>query len=341
MNLLWPGWLSLLLGIPLLIAGYVWALRRRRRFTVRYSSLSLVRLAGAQPARWRRHVPFALFVVAAASLVGALARPVAVVRVPSNQTRILLALDVSGSMCATDIPPSRIAAAKKAARDFIDRQPAGTQIGIVAFAGFAAIVQEPTDDQDRLHAAIANLNTSRGTAIGDGILTSLEAIAGQDQPAGPAATATATPASLPEGTYAPDIIVVLTDGVSTDGSDPLEAAQQAKDRGIRIYTIGFGTDGGGTNAPGCSFRGGSGGGFGGGGGRRGIDEESLVAIAELTGGEYYAAASAGELNQVFEDLPTHFITTRETFEITVAFTAVGALFALLAMLLALRWNPIA
>lgn len=342
MDVLWPGWLTLLLGVPLLIAGYAWALRRRRRFTVRYSSLSLVRAAGGQPARWRRHLPFALFVLAAASLIGALARPVAEVRIPSNQTRILLAMDVSGSMCATDIPPSRLAAAKAAALGFIERQPAGTRIGIIAFAGFAAIVQEPTDDQDRLNAAIANLTTGRGTAIGDGIMTSLEAIDGPDQPAGGAPGATATPppspTPLPEGEYAPDIIVVLTDGVSTDGSDPLEAARQAKARGVRIYTIGFGTDGGGRTQAGCSFRGGSG--FGG-GGRRGIDEESLLAIAELTGGEYYAAASAGELDDVFDDLPTHFITERESLELTVGFTAAGALLALIAILLALRWNPIA
>ncbi|HYF64285.1 MAG TPA: VWA domain-containing protein, partial [Herpetosiphonaceae bacterium] len=258
MDVLWPGSLGLLLLVPLLIAGYVWALRRRRRFAVRYSSLSLVREALGGQSRWRRHLPFALFALAVASLVGAMARPVAVLRVPTNQTSILLAIDVSRSMCATDIQPSRLEAAKSAALEFIDRQPQGTQIGIVAFAGFAVIAQEPTADPDLLNNAIASLTPGRGTAIGDGITTALEAIDGLDGM--PAADTTATPAPLPEGTYVPEIIVVLTDGVSTDGSDPLEAAGRAADRGVRVYTIGFGTAGGGQTASSC------GGGFGGGGG---------------------------------------------------------------------------
>lgn len=337
MDVLWPGFLALLLLVPLLIAGYVWALRRRRRFAVRYSSLSLVREALGEQSRWRRHLPFALFALAVASLVGALARPVAVLRVPANQTSILLAIDVSRSMCATDIQPSRLEAAKSAALEFIERQPSGTQFGIVAFAGFAVIVQEPTADLDLLNNAIASLTPGRGTAIGDGIVTALEAIDGLD---GPPAAAPSTPAPPPEGTYVPEIIVVLTDGVSTDGSDPLEAAGQAAGRGVRVYTIGFGTAGGGQTASSCG-----GGGFGGGGGgggrfRRGIDEETLVAIAEQTGGEYYSASSARELNQVFEDLPTHFITRRETLEVSVAFTALGALLAAIAAILSLRWNPL-
>jgi Ca-activated chloride channel family protein len=344
MSILWPGFLSLLLSIPLLIAGYVWMLRRRRRFAVRYSSLSLVREALGQSSRLRRHLPFALFLLAIASLIGALARPVAVVQVPTNQTSILLTIDVSRSMCATDIRPSRIEAAKAAALEFIDRQVDGTQIGIVAFAGFAVVVQPPTADQDLLKAAIANMTTSRGTAIGDGILTALDSIAQLSQPAlSAAAPGTASP-PLPEGSYVPEIIVVLTDGVSTNGTDPLEAAQQAADRGVRVYTIGFGTEnGGGQTAASCGPQrfGGGGGGRGGGGFRRGIDEDALNAIAELTGGAYFAATSARELNDVFEDLPTHFITTRETTEISVVFTALGALFATLAVGLALRWNPLA
>ena len=332
MDVLWPGFLALLLVVPLLIGAYIWVLRRRRRFAVRYSSLSLVREALGRQSLLRRHLPFALFVLAVASLVGALARPVAVLRVPTNQTSIMLALDVSRSMCATDIQPSRLEAAKAAALEFIDRQPQGTQIGIVAFAGFAVIVQEPTDDPDLLLAA--------GGQAGDGIATALEAIAGPDGLA--AGTTTATPAPVPPGTYVPEIIVVLTDGVSTDGSDPLDAARQATERGVRVYTIGFGTASGGQTASSCGG-GLGGGGFGGGGGgrfRRGIDEETLVAIAEQTGGAYYSASSARELNQVFEDLPTHFVTRRETLEISVAFTALGALLAAIAAGLALRWNPL-
>jgi Ca-activated chloride channel family protein len=341
MNLLWPVSLLLLALIPPLVGLYVWALRRRRPYAVRYSSLALVREALAGQPRWPRHVPFALFLLALGSLIIALARPAAVVQVPTNQTAIILAMDVSRSMCATDIAPSRLAAAQDAALAFIERQPAGTRIGVVAFAGFAQLIQAPTTDRRALATAVRGLTTARGTAIGSGILESLDAIAAVNPRVAPSVrddppTAAAPPASRG---FAAEIIVLLTDGVTTTGIDPEAAAQQAAERGVRVYTIGFGTANGGAMS--CGGGGGfGGGGFGGGGFgggfRRGIDEAALEQIAEITDGAYYAASSAGELQSVFERLPLTFTLQSEQTEISAGFAAVGLLLAAAAVGLALR-----
>jgi Ca-activated chloride channel family protein len=353
MDWLWPGFLLLLGLIPLAVAVYIWTLRRRRRYAVRYSSLALVREALPRPSRLRRHLPFALLLFALTSLVLALSRPVAVVSVPSGQATVILAIDVSRSMCQTDIQPNRLAAAQAAALSFIQRQSSLTQIGIVAFAGFAQVIQPPTTDQEVLQGAVENLVTGRRTAIGSGILESLDTIAEFDPNVAPSETgavAGAAPTPVPEGVYAPAIIVLLTDGVSTTGPSPLAAAQQAVDRGIRVYTIGFGTANEFGTIPFCGqqlqggdpFGGQSFGGspFGGGGFRRGIDEATLQQIADMTGGTYYAATSAGELLNVFQSLPVHFTMRQEFMEISVAFTAVGALLAALAIGLSLIWHPL-
>ncbi|OUC09746.1 hypothetical protein RY27_00995, partial [Litorilinea aerophila] len=164
MHLLWPWFLGLLALIPLAIYAYWWMLRRRQRFAVRFSSLSLVRAALPQQSRWRRHVPFALLLAALTSLIVAMSRPVAVVAMPTNQTAIILAIDVSRSMCSTDIEPNRLQAAKNAAIEFVDSQPPGTQIGVVAFAGFAEMVHPPSADKRVLRDVIQSLLTGRRTA---------------------------------------------------------------------------------------------------------------------------------------------------------------------------------
>jgi Ca-activated chloride channel family protein len=289
----------------------------------------------------------ALFLLALSSLVVAMGRPTASVEVPSGQATIVLTVDISGSMCSTDIPPNRLLAAEEAALSFIRNQPLNTQIGIVVFAGFAEIIQSPTTDKDALERAIRSLNTARRTAIGSGILKSLDAIAEVDEnipPSDPAALGGTAVSPLPPGTYAPHIIVLLTDGASNAGPWPLDAAQQAADRGIRVYTIGFGTAEGAPfafcDAPftGNFFGGGS---FGGGGGfRRGIDEETLMQIADLTDGEYYPATSASELEEVFKSLPISLNTKTETMEISVWFAALGALLAGVAILFSMLWNPL-
>ena len=357
MDLLWPGFLALLVLIPAAIGAYILMLRRRRRFTIRYSSLSLVREAVQKQSWLRRHLPFALFTLALTSLIIALVRPVAIVSVPYGQSTIVLSIDVSRSMCSIDIEPSRLEAAQAAAISFIGNQKAGTQFGIVAFAGFAEVIQTPTDDQEVLQSAVESLLTGQRTAIGSGILKAIDVISEIDPNVAASITdrnrATAVePQPVPKGAYVPEIIVLLTDGASNAGPMPVDAARQAADRGIRVYTIGFGTERG-AQFPRCGrqfegrepfsggqFGGGGGGGGGGGRFRRGIDEETLKQVADITGAEYYSAESAGELQQVFEKLPTYLITKHETTELSVVFAALGALLALLAIGLSLLWNPL-
>lgn len=352
MDLLWPGFLLLLGLIPVLVGVYIWMLRRRRRFAVRYSSLALVRAALPDQSRWRRHLPFALFLLALASLVFALGRPVSIISVPAGRATIILSMDVSRSMCSTDIEPNRLQAAKAAALSFIADQPFSTQIGIVAFAGFAQVIQVPTSDQEVLEDAIGSLTTGRRTGIGNGILEALDALAETDPSIAPSVrnpAADIQPTPVPNGAYAPSIVVLLTDGANNVGVEPVDAAQQAVDRGIRVYTIGFGTERGGTmncggfvgSEPFSGFGGNEPFGGGGGGGfRRGIDEETLQQVSDMTGGAYYAAESVNELQEVFENLPTSLITRHETTEISFIFVAAGALLAVLAIGLAMLWNPL-
>src|ERR1035437_5206138 len=255
MNFLWVDLLVLLAGLPILVGAAVWSLRVRRPSGVRYSSLSLIRDAVPGTARLRRHLPFAFFVAALAALVLAMARPVVILAVPTNQTTILLTIDVSGSMCSSDIPPSRLEAAEAAAASFIYSQAASARIGIVAFSSYAELIQAPTNDKSQLLSALNSLATGRRTAIGDGILASIDAISDVDPAVARSQTDTSTgtaPAPVPQGDYAPDIIVLLTDGVSNTGTAPLDAAQQAAERGLRVYTIGFGTANGGDLSPTCA-----------------------------------------------------------------------------------------
>src|SRR5450830_494342 len=364
MNFLWSGLLALLVLLPILIAMYVWQLRRGRPSGVRYSSLALIRDAEPGSARLRRHLPVVLFIAALGAVIVAMARPVVILAVPTNQTTIILTIDVSGSMCSSDIPPSRLEAAEAAAAAFIKSQSSSTRIGIVAFSGFAEVVQVPTNDQTALLNALHSLATGRRTAIGDGILASIDAISEIDPSVAKSQTDSSTgtaPVPVVKGAYAPDIVVLLTDGASNTGTPPLDAAQQAADRGVRVYTIGFGTANGGDLSPTCApqfqgrepgtggggggggFRGG-GGGFGGGGGGgnvpRGIDEATLKQIADLTGGTYHPASTASELDTVFQDLPTNLIFKHEVTEVSFGFVGLGSLLAGLAILLGKAWRPL-
>jgi Ca-activated chloride channel family protein len=311
---------------------------------VRFSSLALLRAAMPKYSWVRRHLPFALLIATLATLSLALSRPVAVVQVPSGQATIILAMDVSRSMCSTDIAPSRLAAAKDAALSFIDGQSSNTQMGLVAFAGFSAMIQAPTTDQDLLQDAVRGLTTGRGTAIGSGLIEAINAIAEINDDVLPVTGSLRgfeSSVAPDEIVLRPEIIVLLTDGVTTTGIPPLVAAAEAAVRGIRVYTIGFGTASGGSGSV-CGGWGGQGFGFGGGGGggfRRGIDEPTLIQVAEMTGGEYYSAESAGELEEVFAELPASFSTRPQTTEISFIFAALGALLAVAAVSLGLLWQP--
>ena len=266
MSFIWPAGLLLLLTVPLALGIYLLVLRRRRRQAVTYSSLALLRAAVPRRSRWRRHVPIALLLLGLAVLAVASARPQITSKVPKSQTTIILALDESGSMCSTDVYPDRLSAAEKGAREFVNSQPSGTRIGLVAFSGFAELAVPPTRDRAALDRAIDNLSTNPGTAIGAAILQSLNAIAEVDpqvEPVGNAAlNAASAPSALSGGPgsvgaltngasgasgnpgkhgYVPDVIVLLTDGANNRGITPVQAAPYAVARRVRVYTIGYGT----------------------------------------------------------------------------------------------------
>lgn len=355
MDFLWPGFLRLLGLIPLIIALYVWILRRRSRFAARYSSLALVQDAIPRPSRLRRHLPFVLFIVSLTSLVMALGRPVVPEAILSGQTTIILTLDISRSMCMQDILPNRLAVAKSAALSFVEHPVMGTQVGIVAFSGFAELAQEPTTDLSLLENTIENLTTATQTAIGSAILRSLDAIAEVDKRVAASeeihSLSTVSPEQLPQlasskKDYVPHVIVLLTDGESNTGPSPLSAAQQAAERGVRIYSIGFGTTNNAvmdcwnnfgddlSSSSGIQPQAGSGN-FG-----DGPDEATLKQIASITGGEFYSATSAAELQMVFQNLRSYIAMTNKTIEISVFFAAISAMLIIAALILSFLWHPL-
>lgn len=361
MGLQWPWLLTTLLLVPLLLALYLWQLRRRRRQAVRYSSLALVRAAAPRRAGWKRHAAPALVLAALAFLGLGAARPTVGVDVPVSQSAVIVALDVSGSMCSTDVVPNRLAAAQEAVRRFVEEQDSGTRIGLVVFSGFAELAVAPTTDRDAITRALDGLTTGRGTTIGSAILKSVDAISEIDPDVAPSdpAPGTVPPPPRAPGTYAPEIVVLLTDGANTTGVTPEDAAKTAAERGVRVYPIGFGTDepssmvcsaaqlgrssdgafGGFGGYAGPS--GGSGGSGGGGGGGRGYlvaDEGSLQQVADTTGGRYFAAADADRLQTVLADLPRTVDIQHRDVEISVFLVGLAALALLAAGWAAARWT---
>src|SRR5579862_5488502 len=271
--------------------------------------IALVRSAAGGRSRWRRRIPAAFLVAGLAVLAVGAARPQVTVPRASSSATIMLAIDVSGSMCSTDVKPNRITAAEQAAGAFIKSQAGGPRIGLVAFASTAVVLVPPTTDTSQLLSALSGLTTSDGTAIGEGLVTSLDAIAQVD----PSVAPTGATVSRPRGAgYADDVIVVLTDGSNNRGIAPQTAATQAADRGVRVFTIGYGTDnpaplacsstqfGGGGFGGGGGGGGGGFGGFGGGGGTGNpflADYGALMQISRTTGGTFYRAQDAGQLSR--------------------------------------------
>jgi Ca-activated chloride channel family protein len=342
----WPWALLSLLVVPI-VWGVIWLLRRRRRRgAVRVTSIALVRAALPRRTRWTRLIPTMLLILGFATLAIGAARPQATVPVASNSTTIMLAMDVSGSMCSTDVDPNRITVAQKAAVAFIEAQHDGARIGLVAFAGVAGLQVPPTTDSDKLIEAINNFSTARGTAIGSAILTSIDGIAAIDPTVAPSGV---DAESAQRSGYAPDVIVVLTDGANTQGVEPATAAEVAAVRGVRVFTIGFGTTSPsrmactGQQAGGWA---GGGGGFGGGGYGGGgrsplvIDEESLKAVAKTTGGQYYRAESAGQLQEALGDLPSHVTVVNKHVDIASWFAGAGGLLVVAAIGLSLWWDRV-
>jgi len=341
MKFLWPELLWLLLTLPVLVALYVLILRRKRKAAVRYASLTMVKEAMGAGQRFRRHVPPLLFLFALAAMLVAIARPAAVVTLPLQEQTVILAMDVSGSMRAKDVEPNRLVAAQEAAKAFVAEQPRNVRIGVVSFAGTAAVVQPPTRSREDIVAAIDRFQLQRGTAIGSGIIVSLatifpdagidvsEMIYGRNAPrplpfeSGKAAKKAFTP--VPPGSYASAAIILLTDGQRTTGPDSLEAAKMAADRGVRVFTVGVGTVKGEViGFEGWSFH-------------ARLDEETLKAIAHKTLGEYYYAGTAADLKKIYEQLSAKIVFERKETEITALFSAAAGLLALLSALLSLLW----
>jgi len=337
---LWPEFLALLVLVPLLAGLYVWLLRRRKRLAVRYANLSLVKEALGRGAGWRRHVPPALFLLGLTSLMIAVARPTAVITLPSQHETIILAMDVSGSMRAADVEPNRLTASQVAAKAFVSEQPRSARIGVVSFAGTAALVQPPTQNREDIVAAIDRFQLQRGTAIGSGIIVSLAAIfpdAGIDigqltygrEPRSQAIDQKkdGKPAfkPVPPGSYPSAVIILLTDGQRTTGPDSVEAAKMAADRGVRVFTVGVGTPQGEII------------GFEGWSMRVRLDEETLKQIANITHGEYFYAGNAVDLKKIYENLNSRLVMEKKETEISALFAGLGALLAVIAASLSVLW----
>jgi Ca-activated chloride channel family protein len=355
----WPFALLLALAIPIVLGVYLLTMRRRRKQAVSYSSVALLRSVLPPRSRWRRHLPVAMLLSSLGVLAVASARPQLTRDVPTARTSIILALDVSRSMCATDVEPNRLAVAQQAARDFVEDLPAGTRMGLVVFAGFAQLAVPPTTDHKALMAAIDGLTTARGTAIGAAMLKSLDAIAEVNsdvKPVGDAATslalgprsvgAPAAPTLAPgDGGFVPDIVVLLTDGANTRGIPPLDAVPFVVERRVRVYTIGFGTTQPAAlmcsaqqlGADTQSLRGGGGGGRGGSPLR--ADNRTLQLIAEQTGGTAYSAEDAPQLRKVFANLPKDVAVQQRPHEVTASFVVLGAFLAAVAVGASIRWSP--
>ena len=342
MNFLWPEFLWLLLTLPLLAGIYIWTLRRKKKLALRYASLSIVKEAMGHGHSWRRHVPPILFLLAIAAMLLAAARPLAVITLPSQDQTIMLAMDVSGSMRAADVEPDRITAAQNAAKAFIADLPRHVRVGIVAFAGSAQLAQLPTQSREDLVKAIDSFQLQRGTATGNGIMLALATLfpdAGIDIAAlggrqamgarslDDAAKQDPAKAFTPvaPGSYNSAAIIMLTDGQRTTGVDPLEAAQWAADRGVRVYTVGVGTVQGETI------------GFEGWSMRVRLDEETLKAVALRTQAEYFHAATAADLKKVYETLSSRLTVEKRETEISALLALVGAALAVLAAGLSVGW----
>lgn len=352
MRFLWPSMLWLLAAVPLLIGTYVYALRRRSKAALRYASVGLVRAAIGPGQRIRRHVPPLLLLLSVVAMLIAVARPSGQITLPSQQQTIILAIDVSGSMRATDMEPNRISAAQLAAKSFIEELPPKVRVGIVSFAGSASVVQAPTQDREALVASLERFQLQRHTATGSGLILSLatllpesgidlesfnfgsrfgvmsSAVAGKDnkdkksdKPAAPAKPFT----PVPPGSYNAGVIILLSDGRRTTGPDPVDAAKLAADRGVRVYTVGFGSRGGGSvDMGGWSMY-------------MMLDEEALKTVADVTKGEYFFAGTSADLKKVYETLSSKLVLEKKETELGAFFSAAAALFALAAAALSFAW----
>lgn len=339
---LWPQFLWLLLAVPLLVLLYLWLLRRKKKLALRYASLSIVKEAMGTSQSVRRHIPPVLFLLAIAAMLFAASRPFAVVSLPMTQETIILAMDVSGSMRATDVKPNRLVASQNAAKAFLAELPRNVKVGIVAFAGSAQVVQPPTLSREDLVAAIDKFQMQRATAIGSAIVVSLAELFpndgidlsaityGNQRPRGVAIDQAPKKEKkefvpVAPGSYGSAAIILLTDGQRTTGVDTMEASKMAADRGVRVYTVGVGTVDGETI------------GFEGWSMRVRLDEATLKAVATQTQAEYFYAGSAETLTKVYEKLSSRLTIEKKETEISGLVALLAAVLAIASASLSLLW----
>jgi Ca-activated chloride channel family protein len=334
MSFIWPFMLASLALIPIGLLLYRFMDIRRRRRLAAYGGLRLGAGTAGRPGRVRSRIPAALLLLGLTVMLFALSRPQAVVSLPREEGTVILAFDVSASMAANDLAPSRIEAAKVAAKDFVARQPVTVSIGVVAFSDSGVSVQAPTNDQATVVSAIDRLTPQRGTSLGQGIDASLKAIA--TELAGPysnnyysnrspGTSPTPAPTPVPSGTHAPAVIVLLSDGENNESPDPMVAAQAAADQGVRIYTVGIGsTAGADVTLNGFQVH-------------TQLDEATLQAIAQTTGGTYYGATDAAQLRSIYDSLDTQVVLQPQLTEITSILAGVSVLMLLAGALTSLIW----
>lgn len=341
MTFLWPQNLWLLLALPLLVLVYIWLMRRKKKTALRYASLSIVKEAMGAGQSFRRHIPPILFLLSIAAMLVAASRPFAVVTLPSQSQTIILAMDVSGSMRATDVQPNRLVASQNAAKAFLAELPRSVKVGIVAFAGTAQVVQPPTVNREDLVAAIDRFQMQRATAIGSAIVVSLAEIFpdagldvgnlqyGNNRLRGSSIDQPKTEKKefkpVAPGSYNSAAIILLTDGQRTTGIDTMEAAKMASERGVRVYTVGIGTVDGETI------------GFEGWSMRVRLDEETLKNVASKTQADYYYAGTAADLKKVYETLSSRLTVEKKETEISALLAMAAAVLALLSAGLSLLW----
>jgi Ca-activated chloride channel family protein len=325
-----PLWLLLLLLVPIAMFLYIAAQQRRTKYAVRFTNLALLANVVSETPRWRRHVPPALLLGALALLLMGVARPERNVEVAREQATVILVMDVSGSMNAEDVEPTRLVAAKQAAAAFLEDIPPGFRVGMVSFAEYASVVLPPTHDRELANDAVLRLQAIGGTAMGDAIVLALQA-AREPEDFGAEPTPEPDPSATEEDGLPPTVLLLLSDGFNTAGfADPIAAAEQASDLGIKIFTVALGTENGFVDLydeESGRFQ------------RVFVppDEETLEDVATITEAEFFSALSGDELTQVYESLSSQLGHEVEKQEITWWFAGFAALLLAASAGLSLAW----
>ncbi|MGE0878429.1 MAG: VWA domain-containing protein [Acidimicrobiia bacterium] len=319
-----PKLLVLLVAVPFVIAAYVASVRKRSRRADELAAQSLVLTAGSRKLRKRRHLPFALFVTAVALMIVGFARPQTTISLPNREGTVILAFDVSNSMAAEDMAPTRIEAAKAAAHEFVKKQPTSIKIGIVAFGDSAVITQTPTSESTQVDEAIDRLAVGGGTSLGQGLFVSLSAIAGKPIQIDENALNSDT-GGIDIGYFGNAAIVMLSDGENTGRPEPDIVAKAASVAGVRVYTIGLGTEAGTTvNVNGFNVA-------------TALDSTVLQQIADATEGRYFQATDADSLSKVYGSIDLKFKTVKKHTEVTSLFAGAGALLLVFGAVISVLW----